>query len=140
MLQSLDHGVSTACRNDGREFVAPYGETAAGPVEIDVDHPLAADQVIDVDGPTARLQQLCFDDLAAATRFWRRLRIDDEAFAGIILYLACIFGNEEAGKGVASRRLLFRGEAFPARTHGQPRHGRNIEHRGKDRRKALLAL
>src|SRR5262249_21895352 len=119
---------------------APHREIADGSVEIDVDHTLAADQVIYIDGATARLQQLRFDDLAAATRFWCRLRIDDEAFAGIILYLACILGNDDPGDGVPDRRLLFSREAFPGRTHGQPRHSRDIEHRGKDRRKAFIAL
>jgi len=49
-------------------------------------------------------------------------------------------GNDEPGEGVPERCLLFCREAFPGRTHGQTRHRRDIEHRGKHRRKAFIAL
>src|SRR5208337_3379376 len=109
-------------------------------VEVDVDHTLAADQVIYVYGPPTGLQQLRLHNFAAAARLWNRLWIHDEAFAGIIFDLAGIICNDESRKGIPDCRLLFGRETFPGRAYRQPRHRRDVEDRGNDRRKALVAL
>src|SRR2546425_4124384 len=80
ILQSLDQAVGTARGDDRRKFVASRREITDGSVEIDIDHPPAADQIVYVHGPPAGLQQPRFDDFAATTRFRTCLRIDDEPF------------------------------------------------------------
>src|SRR5258708_3814193 len=79
--QSLDQSIGTARGDDRREFVTPQREIADRSVEVDIDHPLAADQVVYAHCPATRLQQLRLDNFAATARFRSRLRIHDEAFA-----------------------------------------------------------
>jgi hypothetical protein len=55
ILQPLDQAVGAARGDDRRKFVAARRQIADGPVEIDVDHPSAADQIVYVHDPAARL-------------------------------------------------------------------------------------
>src|SRR5262245_46407128 len=67
VLQSLDQAVSTARGYDRRKLVAPRRQITDGPVEIDVDHPPAADQIVYVHGPPPGLEQLGLNDFAATS-------------------------------------------------------------------------
>src|SRR5262249_39836152 len=98
ILQSLDQAVSAARRDNRRKLVTSRGEITDGPVEINIDHPPAPDQIVYVHRAPAGLQQPCFDDFAAAARCRTRLRIDNEAFPRIIIYLARIVGDDEPCK------------------------------------------
>ena len=140
ILQSLDQGIGTARGDNGRELIASCREIADRSVEVDVDYPLAADEVIYAHGTPTGLQQPGLDDLAATARFRNRLRVHDEAFAGIIFDLARIVCNDESRKGIAGCRLLLRRKAFPGRAYRQPRHGREIEDGADDGRKSPVAL
>src|SRR5262249_7199778 len=126
ILQSADQAVSTARRDDRGKLVPSHREIADGPVEIDIDHPSFADQVVYLDGPPPRLQQPGLDDFSAAARYRTCLRIDDEAFPRIVVYLARIVGDDESRKGLVNCRLLCRREALPGRADRQPRHGRKV--------------
>jgi hypothetical protein len=55
ILQPLDQAVGAARGDDRRKFVAARRQITDGPVEIDVDHPSAADQIVYVHDPAARL-------------------------------------------------------------------------------------
>jgi hypothetical protein len=80
-LQFLDQSIGAPGGDDRGELVAPEREITDGSVEIDIDHPAAADQVIDAHGAAIGLQELGLDDFAATAGFRSRLRINDEAFA-----------------------------------------------------------
>jgi hypothetical protein len=81
LLQFLDQSIGAARGDDRGELVAPQREIADRSVEIDIDHPAAADQVIDAYGTAIGLQELGLDNFTATARFRSRLRINDEAFA-----------------------------------------------------------
>src|SRR5690348_12254861 len=139
-VQSLDQTIGTARRDDGRKLVTTRREIADGPVEVDIDDPSAADQIVYPDDPSAGLHEPGLDDFAAATRRRNGLRIDNEAFAGIIVDLARIVGNDESFEGLLNGLLLCRREALPGRTDREPRHGREVESAADGRRKAFVAL
>ena len=69
-----------------------------------------------------------------------RLRIDDEALARIVAHLMGVFGDEEAGEGVANRGLLGARELAPGGARGQPRHGPNVEGGGDRGRETAVAF
>src|SRR5258705_10311133 len=96
ILHSLDQAVGTARGDDRRKFITSRRKLTDGSVEIDIDHPPAADQVVYAHGSPAGLQQPGFDDFTTTTRFRTCLRIDDEAFARIITYLARIICHDES--------------------------------------------
>src|SRR5579862_4790476 len=80
-VQFLDQSIGAPRGQDRGELVAPQREIADRSVEIDIDDPAAADQVIDAHGAAVRLQELGLDDFTATARFRSRLRINNEAFA-----------------------------------------------------------
>jgi len=140
-LQFLDKGVRAAAAGEDRgEFVASRREVAHRAVQIDVDHPPAANKVVDRHGPAAGLEQLGLDDFAAAARFRARLRVDDKALARIIGHLARIVGDEETSESLPNRSLLAAREAAPGGPRGQSRHRRNVEGGGNGRSEALVAF
>jgi len=140
IVQAVDQAVGAPRSDDGGKFIPARREITDCSVEIDVDYPLAADQIIYAHSPPVTLHQLCFDDFAAAARFRNRLRVDSETFAGIIFYLARVISNDEPRERLADRRLLLRRECSPGRPHSQPRHCRQVEYRLEHRRKAPIAL
>src|SRR6266404_9569860 len=140
IVQPLDQSIGTAGSDDRCKFIASHGKIADGPVEIDVDHPSAADQIVYAHGCPARLQQPGFDDLATATGFRSCLRIDDEAFSRIIIYLACIVCHDEPCEGILYSHLLCRRETLPGRPDRQSRHRREVESGGNGRCKAPVTL
>ena len=77
-LQFLDQTIGATGSDDRGELVAPQREIADRSVEIDIDHPAAADQVIYAHGAAIGLQELGFDDFTASARFRSRLGINDE--------------------------------------------------------------
>src|SRR5215470_4803481 len=127
ILQTLDQAVGAARGDDRPEFVASRRQVADRAIEIDIDHPSAANQIVDVDDPPAGLHQPRLDDLAAAARFRSGLRINDETLSRIIFDLARIVGHDESRKSLLHGGLLGRREAFPGWSDRQPRHGREVE-------------
>src|ERR1700733_3632116 len=127
LAQCLDQGFRAAAAGEDRgEFVAPGGEIADRAIEIDVDDAAAANEIVDLNSPAARLEELGPDNLAAA-RGGARLRVEDKALTGIIRHLVSVIGDEEAGEGVANRSLLGARELAPGRPRRQSRHGPNVE-------------
>src|SRR5262249_30319206 len=100
ILQSPDQAVGAAGGDDRGKLVTSRREITDGPVEIDIDHPSVATQIVYLDGPPAGLQQPGLDDFAAATRYRTCLRIDNEAFPRIVVYLARIVGDDESRKSL----------------------------------------
>src|ERR1700733_11788643 len=87
LAQCLDEGVrATAAGQDRGELVATGGEIADRAIEIDVDYAAAANKIVDLHRPAARLEQFGLDDFAAA-RGWACLRIDDKALSRIVAHL-----------------------------------------------------
>src|SRR5476649_1464530 len=78
-LQFPDQSLGAARGDDRGELVAPQREIANRSVEVDIDHPAAADQVIYAHGAAIGLQELGFDDFTSAARFRSRLRINDRS-------------------------------------------------------------
>src|SRR5262249_52503622 len=101
IVQSLDQTVGTARGDDRGKFVASCREVAYSSIEIDVDHSPAPDQVIDSHSTAARLQQPGLHNFTTTARLRCRIRVDDKAFTGIVLNLACIVGDDEFRESIA---------------------------------------